>query len=82
MNRLSEKVGLSLSACHRRVKLLEANGMPSRITPPWWIENPLVSTLQIFIEVKLTSHYKEDQTAFRGQDQGDAGCPGMPPDFR
>ena len=27
MARLSEKVGLSLSACHRRVKMLESNGV-------------------------------------------------------
>ncbi len=63
MNRLSEKVGLSLSACHRRVKLLEANGMISNYAAV--VDRKSVGLdLQIFIEVKLTSHYKEDQTAF------------------
>lgn len=63
MNRLSEKVGLSLSACHRRVKLMEASGAISNYAAV--VDRKAVGLeLQVFIEVKLTSHYKEDQTAF------------------
>ncbi len=63
MVRLSEKVGLSLSACHRRVKIMEANGTISnyaaRVDP-----KAIGLEMQMFIEVKLTSHYKKDQSAF------------------
>ncbi len=63
MNRLSEQVGLSLSACHRRVKLMEASGAIANYAAV--IDRRSVGLeLQVFIEVKLTSHYKEDQTAF------------------
>lgn len=63
MNRLSEKVGLSLSACHRRVKILEANGTISNYAAI--LDRKAVGLeMQVFIEVKLTSHYNRDQTPF------------------
>ena len=63
MARLSEHVGLSLSACHRRVKMLEADGTISSYSAR--LDRKTIGLeLQVFIEVKLTSHYKEDQSAF------------------
>lgn len=63
MAKLSELVGLSLSACHRRVKLLEANGIISGYTVRV-DRNALNLEIQVFIEVKLTSQRKDDITAF------------------
>ena len=63
MSRLSDAVGLSLSACHRRVKILEADGIISHYAAR--INRRAIGLeLQVFIEVKLTSHYKQDQSAF------------------
>lgn len=63
MARLSEQVGLSLSACHRRVKLLEANGIISGYTVRL-DRNALSLEIQVFIEVKLTSQRRDDIMAF------------------
>jgi len=63
MARLSDHVGLSLSAAHRRVKLLEANGIISGYTVRL-DRTALNLEIQVFIEVKLTSQRKEDITAF------------------
>lgn len=57
MAQLSEHVGLSLSACHRRVKLLESSGMitnyQARLN-----RRAIGLALQVFIKVKLTSQQK------------------------
>ena len=66
MSRLSQKVGLSLSACHRRVKMLEANGTIANYTARL-NRHAIGLELQVFIEVKLTSHYKKDQSAFEAK---------------
>ncbi|EFO31124.1 AsnC family transcriptional regulator [Roseibium sp. TrichSKD4] len=63
MAKLSEQVGLSLSACHRRVKILEANGIVSGYTVRL-DRNALNLEIQVFIEVKLTSQRKDDINAF------------------
>lgn len=63
MAKLSELVGLSLSACHRRVKLLETNGIISGYTVRV-DRSALNLEIQVFIEVKLTSQRKDDITAF------------------
>ncbi|WP_150526012.1 Lrp/AsnC family transcriptional regulator [Roseibium sediminis] len=63
MAKLSEQVGLSLSACHRRVKLLESNGIISGYTVRL-DRRALNLEIQVFIEVKLTSQRKDDITAF------------------
>ena len=63
MAKLSEQVGLSLSACHRRVKLLEANGIISGYTVRL-DRRALNLEIQVFMEVKLTSQRKDDITAF------------------
>lgn len=63
MSRLSEQVGLSLSACHRRVKLLEASGMISGYSAQ--LDRMKVGLeLQIFIEIKIVSTRQEDIKAF------------------
>lgn len=58
MAKLSEAVGLSLSACHRRVKALEADGI---ITDYMARLNRKAIGLefQVFIEVKLESQRQE-----------------------
>ncbi len=63
MNRLSERVGLSLSACHRRVKLLETSGTIMNYSAI--VDRQAIGLeLQVFIEVKLSSHQKRDQNPF------------------
>jgi len=63
MARLSEEVGLSLSACHRRVKVLEANGVISHYTARL-SRRALGLDMQVFIEVKLASQRRDDIEAF------------------
>ncbi len=63
MARLSEQVGLSLSACHRRVRNLEAAGVISHYAARL-NRRKIGLGLQVFIEVKLLSQRKEDITAF------------------
>lgn len=60
---LSEQIGLSLSACHRRVKLLEANGIISHYAAQL-DRHALGLEVQVFIEVKLTSQRREALAAF------------------
>ncbi|MCB1481264.1 MAG: Lrp/AsnC family transcriptional regulator [Rhodobiaceae bacterium] len=63
MARLSEQVGLSLSACHRRVKLLEADGKISHYAAH--LDRKAVGLeIQVFIEVKLISQRSDDIEAF------------------
>lgn len=63
MSRLSEKVGLSLSACHRRVKLLETSGKIAGYSAR--LDRMRIGLeLQIFIEIKITSTRQEDIEAF------------------
>lgn len=63
MSRLSEQVGLSLSACHRRVKMLEADGRISHYAAR--LNRKRVGLeIQVFIEAKLTSQRKENIEAF------------------
>lgn len=63
MARLSEQVGLSLSACHRRVKLLESDGMITSYAAR--LNRKAVGLeIQVFIEAKLTSQRRDDIVAF------------------
>lgn len=65
MARLSEQVGLSLSACHRRVKLLEANGLISSYAAR--LDRRAIGLeIQVFIEIKLNSQRRDDIEAFEG----------------
>jgi len=63
MAELSERIQLSLSACHRRVKILEANGVISHYAAQL-NRQALGLEVQVFIEVKLTSQRKEEFKAF------------------
>jgi len=63
MAELSERIGLSLSACHRRVKLLEAGGVISHYAAHL-DRRALGLEVQVFIEVKLSSQRKQEFTAF------------------
>jgi Lrp/AsnC family leucine-responsive transcriptional regulator len=63
MARLSERVGLSLSACHRRVKILEADGKISHYAAR--LNRKAVGLeIQVFIEAKLVSQRRDDIEAF------------------
>ena len=63
MAQLSERVGLSLSACHRRVKLLEASGSIAGYEAR--LDRKAIGlSLQVFIEVKLNSQQRESISAF------------------
>lgn len=63
MARLSERVGLSLSACHRRVKNMEADGKISHYAARL-NRRAIGLEFQVFIEVKLGAHQKADIRAF------------------
>ncbi len=63
MAELSNRIGLSLSACHRRVKLLESTGVIKNYAARL-DRRALGLEIQVFIEVKLTTQRKEDFTAF------------------
>lgn len=63
MAELSERIQLSLSACHRRVKILEANGVISHYAAQL-NRRALGLEVQVFIEVKLTSQRKEEFNTF------------------
>ncbi len=71
MAELSERIGLSLSACHRRVKLLEAEGVISHYAAQL-DRRALGLEVQVFIEVKLTSQRRE---AFAGFEAAIAEIP-------
>lgn len=63
MARLSEQVGLSLSACHRRVKMLETDGRISHYAAR--LNRKSVGLeIQVFIEAKLVSQRRDDIDAF------------------
>lgn len=63
MARLSERVGMSLSACHRRVKMMEADGKISHYAAHL-DPKEIGLELQVFIEIKLVSHRRADLEAF------------------
>ena len=65
MASLSEKIGLSLSACHRRVKILEANGVIRNYSAQL-NRRALGLELEVFLEVKLASQRRDDAEAFEG----------------
>lgn len=63
MAELAGRVGLSTSACHRRVKLLEANGMidgySARVNA-----KALGFDLEVFVDITLRSQSQEAMNAF------------------
>ena len=72
MNELGEQIGLSSSACHRRIRALEDAGMiegyAARLDPA-----ALGLTLQAFVEISLTSQNRDVlerfEAAVRGYDE-------------
>ncbi len=63
LNDLADAVGLSPSACHRRVKLLEKSGVISGYAARL-DRMALGLTIQAFVEISLTSQSEESLTAF------------------
>ena len=63
MAALSDRIGLSLSACHRRVKILEAEGV-IRSYAAQLDRRTLGLELEVFIEVKLVSQRRDATEAF------------------
>ncbi len=63
MQALAERVGLSLSPCHRRVKLLEERGVISRYVA---LVDPKALELRVsvFVSIKLARQREEDLRRF------------------
>ncbi|WP_295851241.1 Lrp/AsnC family transcriptional regulator [Tardiphaga sp.] len=63
MQELAEKVGLSISPCHRRVKLLEQRGIITRYMA--LVDQKAVGLpVSVFISIKLVRQKEEDLTRF------------------
>ena len=63
MAELAEKVGLSVSPCHRRVKLLEERGVISRYIAT--VDQKSVGLhVSVFISIKLARQKEEDLNRF------------------
>lgn len=63
MQELADRVGLSVSPCHRRVKLLESSGVISRYTAQV-DQKALGLEVSVFISIKLTRQKEEDLARF------------------
>ena len=63
MQELSEKVGLSVSPCHRRVKLLEERGVITRYIATV-DQKSLGLHVSVFISIKLARQKEEDLNRF------------------
>ncbi|ABD07948.1 transcriptional regulator, AsnC family [Rhodopseudomonas palustris HaA2] len=63
MQELADKVGLSVSPCHRRVKLLESRGVITRYTAQ--VDQKAIGLhVSVFISIKLTRQKEEDLARF------------------
>ncbi len=63
MQELADQVGLSVSPCHRRVKLLESRGVISRYTAQ--VDQKAIGLhVSVFISIKLTRQKEEDLARF------------------
>src|SRR4029450_11643463 len=63
MHELADEVGLSLSPCHRRVKLLEERGIISRYAA-MVDQKALGLHVSVFISIKLVRQKEEDLKRF------------------
>ena len=63
MQELADQVGLSLSSCHRRVRLLESNGVISRYAA-MVDQKALGLHVSVFISIKLARQKEEDLARF------------------
>ena len=63
MQQLAEKVGLSISPCHRRVKLLEERGVVTRYMA--LVDQKAIGLpVSVFISIKLVRQKEEDLNRF------------------
>ncbi|OQW59333.1 MAG: AsnC family transcriptional regulator [Proteobacteria bacterium SG_bin9] len=63
MQQLADQVGLSLSPCHRRVKLLESQGVISRYAA--MVDQKAIGLhVSVFISIKLVRQKEEDLARF------------------
>jgi Lrp/AsnC family leucine-responsive transcriptional regulator len=63
MQELADKVGLSVSPCHRRVKLLENRGVITRYTA--LVDQKAIGLhVSVFISIKLVRQKEEDLNRF------------------
>lgn len=63
MQQLADQVGLSLSPCHRRVKLLESRGVISRYAA--MVDQKAIGLhVSVFISIKLVRQKEEDLARF------------------
>lgn len=63
MQQLADQVGLSLSPCHRRVRLLEAQGVISRYAA--MVDQKAIGLhVSVFISIKLVRQKEEDLARF------------------
>ncbi|WP_322516654.1 Lrp/AsnC family transcriptional regulator [Rhodopseudomonas palustris] len=63
MQELADQVGLSVSPCHRRVKLLERRGVITRYTAQ--VDQKAIGLhVSVFISIKLTRQKEEDLARF------------------
>ena len=63
MQELADKVGLSVSPCHRRVKLLEGRGVITRYIATV-DQKSLGLHVSVFISIKLARQKEEDLNRF------------------
>lgn len=63
MQELAERVGLSLSSCHRRVRLLESDGVINRYAA-MIDQKALGLHVSVFISIKLARQKEEDLARF------------------
>ncbi len=63
MQELADRVGLSLSSCHRRVRLLESNGVISRYAA-MVDQKALGLHVSVLISIKLARQKEEDLSRF------------------
>src|SRR5260370_34284194 len=63
MQQLADRVGLSVSPCHRRVKLLEERGVITRYIATV-DQKSLGLHVSVFISIKLARHKEEDLNRF------------------
>jgi hypothetical protein len=86
MQELADKVGLSVSPCHRRVKLMEQRGVITRYIATV-DQKSLGLHVSVFISIKLARQKEEDQPLCQGDlEMGrgagmlfDDGQPRLPP---
>ena len=81
MAELADKVGLSVSPCHRRVKLLEERGVITRYIATV-DQKSLGLHVSVFISIKLARQKEEDLNRFAKRDLEMGRGAGMLPDDR